>query len=127
MEALVGVIKRAARRGSAVWDVILRAGVGAAGAEDLVTASRDVGRVVAASSASLRLTRFAVGLPNETKGQQVVTMQSRRDKYGGRMSVQVESRAKCSRNTCTGRLRKLNTHHQRDRREKQDVHLVRSL
>jgi hypothetical protein len=86
MEDLVGVINRAARRGSAVWEVILRAGVGAAGAEDLATASREVGRVVAASSASLRLTRFAVGFPNEIESQQVVKMQSRGDKRKGRIS-----------------------------------------
>jgi hypothetical protein len=60
MEDLVGVVSRDARRGSAVWEVILRAGVGA---ETFAAPSRDMGRVVAASSASVRLTRFAAGLP----------------------------------------------------------------
>lgn len=60
-DAFVGVIKREARRGKAVWEVILRAGVGATGAGSLL--SRDRGRVVAASSLSVRLTRFGAALP----------------------------------------------------------------
>jgi hypothetical protein len=63
MDDLVGVISLEASRGKAVWDVILRAGVGAVGAGGAALPSRDSGRVVAASSASVRLTRFAVGLP----------------------------------------------------------------
>jgi hypothetical protein len=71
MEDLVGVINRAARRGSAVWEVILRAGVAAAGVGASGLLSRDTGRVVAASSASVRLTRFAVGLRSPSPSREV--------------------------------------------------------
>lgn len=58
---LVGVMNLE-RRGSAVCEVILRGGTGSLEEDASVLLSRDSGRVVAASSTSVRLTRFGVGL-----------------------------------------------------------------
>lgn len=65
-EDFVGIINRAARRGNAVWEVIFR-GVAATGVGAMGLLSRDTGRVVEASSTSVRLTRFATGFPSPSR------------------------------------------------------------